>query len=154
MLKFKIRKTDDYDALVKLFMQEGLEYTEEDLNGEGPVPTEIVQCWSVTLDGEDQQLVGGAVLAMRQGEYIVDGIAIASDYQGIKLGKELMMRVIEEVLIRNGKALYLVARKPGFYERIGFDIIDPKDAPEFFECDTCSQYNVSCHPEVMKLSMV
>ena len=153
MVKFKIRETDDYDALVKLFIKEGLEYSEEDLLGNSPIPTDIVKCWSITLD-EDDRLVGGAVLATRQGEYIVDGIAMDSEFQRIKLGKELMMRVIEEVLKRNGRALYLVARAPGFFKRIGFDSIDRKDAPEFYECADCPQRDATCHPEVMKLSMV
>ena len=153
MVKFKIRETDEYDALVELFMKEGLEYSEDDLLGNDPVPTEIVKCWSITLD-ENDRLVGGAVLATRQGEYIVDGIAMDSDFQRIKLGKELMMRVIEEVLKRNGKALYLVARAPEFFRKIGFDTIDRDEAPEFFECAKCPQRDVTCHPEVMKLSMV
>ena len=153
MVKFKIRETDEYDALVELFMKEGLEYTEEDLLGNSPIPTDVVKCWSITLDGEDR-LVGGAVLAMREGEYIIDGIAMDSEFQRIKLGKELMMRAIEEVLKRNGKALYLVARAPEFFRTIGFDTIDRKDAPEFYECADCPQNGVNCHPEVMKLSMV
>ena len=153
MIKFKIRETDKFDDLVRLFMKEGVEYNEEDLIGDGPLPKEVVKCWSITLD-EGDRLVGGAVLATREGEYIVDGIAMDSEFQRIKLGKELMMRVIEEVLKRNGKALYLVARAPGFFRKIGFDTINREDAPEFFECATCPQRGVTCHPEVMELSMV
>ena len=30
---------------------------------------------------------------------------------------------------------------------------NPQNAPNFFECKQCPQYQVSCHPEVMKLTL-
>ena len=97
--------------------------------------------------------MGGAVFAKRQGEYIVDGIAMAKAFQKAGLGKELMMRLIEETLNLRGDAIYLVARAPGFFGTIGFEAVDREDAPEFFECTKYPQRGVSCHPEVMKLQL-
>lgn len=69
------------------------------------------------------------------------------------LGKLLVDKVKQEVQARGGDAIYLVARAPGFFRRLGFETIDPQNAPNFFECKQCPQYQVSCHPEVMKLTL-
>ena len=39
------------------------------------------------------------------------------------------------------------------YLKLGFETVEPADAPNFFECKQCPQYKVSCHPEVMKLEI-
>ena len=180
MIKFQIRESHRYDDLVRLFMSEGLEFSEDDLAGNSAVPTDIIKCWEITvaeetdvfaknadeaeethvehsntpgMNDEKERIVGGAVLAKRQGEYIVDGIAMAKAFQKAGLGKELMMRLIEETLNLRGDAIYLVARAPGFFGTIGFETVDREDAPEFFECTKCPQRGVSCHPEVMKLQL-
>ena len=65
----------------------------------------------------------------------------------------LVDKVKQEVLARGGDAIYLVARAPGFFRKLGFETIAPQNAPNFFECKQCPQYQVSCHPEVMKLTL-
>ena len=146
MINFKISVTEDYDKLVRCFIENELEFSEEE-----PVPTDLVKCWEIT-DG-DGRLIGGFVLAKREGEFIVDGIAIAPEYRKFKLGKALLERGIEEALKRGAKSIYLVARAPGFFRRYGFKTISREESPDFFECMTCPQYQVSCFPEVMKLEL-
>ena len=51
----EIRTTDDYDRLVPFFIENELEFSEED-----PTPTDLVQCWEAVDDG---RLIGGFVLA-------------------------------------------------------------------------------------------
>lgn len=162
MLNFKISVTDDYDKLVPFFIENELEFSEEE-----PVPTDLVKCWEITegtgeipetsskdgIIGEYGRLIGGFVLAKREGEFIVDGIAIAPEYRKLRLGKELLMRGIEETLRCGGKRIYLVARAPEFFRKNGFVTVERSEAPEFFECLTCPQYGKTCHPEVMKLEL-
>lgn len=146
MINFKISVTEDYDKLVPFFIENQLEFSEED-----PVPTDLVKCWEIT-DGEGK-LIGGFVLAKREGEFIIDGIAIDPSYRKHKLGKNLLERGIEEALKRGAKRIYLVARAPEFFRKHGFVTLPREEAPNFFECLTCPQYNISCHPEVMKLEL-
>lgn len=146
MVKFTMRSTDEYERLVKFFVDNQLEF-----DGDEEVDTDIVKCWKITQG--DDYLVAGCALAKRQGEYIIDGIAVDKVLRKTGMGRILVNKVISEVKKLGGKRLYLVARAPGFFRKLGFETIDPSEAPNFFECKQCPQYGVSCHPEVMKLEI-
>lgn len=152
MINYKISETEDYEKLVPFFMENELEYTDEDLE---EVPTDLVKCWKITEGtGDDTgKLIGGFVLAKREGEFICDGIAIDSQWRGAELGKALLNLGIEEVRKQGGSRMYLVARAPEFFRKSGFVTIERDEAPNFFECLTCPQYGVNCHPEVMRLDI-
>lgn len=137
----RIAPTEDYERLVPFFIENGLEFSEED-----ETPTDLVRCWDAEDDG---RLIGGFVLARRDGEFICDGIAVDPDYRRQDLGRRLLGLGIEETLRRGGERMYLVARAPGFFRTEGFETVPREGAPNFFECLTCDQYGVSCHPEVM-----
>ena len=145
MMRLKMRTTEDYEKLVKFFVENQLEF-----DGDEEVDTDIVRCFEV-VHGEEEHLA--AVLAKREGRYIIDGIAVEEPYRKLKLGKILLDKVIETVKEMNGDAIYLVARAPGFFRKNGFTEVNPDRAPNFFECKYCPQYQVSCHPEVMKLEI-
>ena len=82
MKDLKIAETKDYDRLVPMFIANRLEFSEDE-----PVPTDIVKCWQLT--DEAGNLQGGAVLALREGEFIVDGIAVNEPYRKTGAGAEL-----------------------------------------------------------------
>jgi len=139
----RMSQTDDYDRLVKFFVENELEF-----DGDEEVDTDIIKCYKVTVDGD--KLAGAVVLAKREGRYIIDGLAVDQEYRKHKIGKIMLNKVIEQVKELGGSEVYLVARAPGFFKKNGFKAIDPAGAPNFFECKQCPQYNVNCHPEVMK----
>jgi len=137
-----IRETDNYAELMDLFFRNGLEITEDE-----PVPTDIIKGWRAELVGK---LVGGCVLSLRQGDYIIDGIAIEPAMRQTGLGAHLLNLALEEAKARGADSVYLVAKAPDFFRKQGFLTIDREEAPLFFECFTCPQYLKSCFPEVMK----
>ena len=158
-----ITTTDDYERLVPFFVANDLEFPDEE---DYEVPTDLVQCWKVTEGAQPEpdedsaeykidrhRLIGGFVLAERQGEFIVDGIAVDPEYRKEKLGKALLDLGIAETRKRGGKRIFLVARAPGFFRKSGFVTVPREEAPNFFECLTCPQYGVDCHPEVMRLDL-
>ena len=160
---YVITTTDDYERLVPFFVANDLEFPDEE---DYEVPTDLVQCWKVTEGAQPEpdedsaeyktdrhRLIGGFVLAERQGEFIVDGIAVDPEYRKEKLGKALLDLGIAETRIRGGKRIFLVARAPGFFRKSGFVTVPREEAPNFFECLTCPQYGVDCHPEVMRLDL-
>lgn len=142
----RISVTEDYEKLVPFFIENQLEFSEDD-----PVPTDLVKCWETT-DAEGR-LVGGFVLAKREGEFIVDGIATDPALRGKKLGEALLETGLEEAKRQGARRIYLVARAPGFFGKYGFVSVERNHAPNFFECFTCPQYRVSCFPEVMVLEL-
>ncbi len=148
MNHYLINETEEYEKLVPFFIENELEFTEEDAE---EVPTDVVKCWQIT--DADDRLVGAFVLAKREGEFICDGIAIDGTLRGTGLGTKLLELGIEETISRGGKRMFLVARAPEFFRRNGFVTVPREEAPNFFECLTCPQYGVSCHPEVMRIEL-
>lgn len=146
MSDLKIATTKDYDSLVPMFIANRLEFSEEE-----PVPTDIVRCWQLTDDSG--RLQGGAVLALREGRFIVDGIAVNEQYRSSGAGRQLLEHIISAVRQLGGSSIFLVARAPGFFRKSGFVTVDRADAPQFFECFTCPQYGKECRPEVMRLDI-
>lgn len=147
MLRLILRETAEYEKLVRFFVENQLEF-----DGDEEVDTDIVKCFEV-VHGAEEALVGAAVLAKREGRYIIDGIAVDPLYRKMKVGNVLLKKVVSEVKAVGGDALFLVARAPGFFLANGFAAIEPESAPNFFECKYCDQYQISCHPEVMKLEI-
>lgn len=162
MINFSIEETKDYERLVPFFIENDLEFPEED---DIETPTDLVKCWKVTegrepneesseyAEGGKNRLIGGFVLARRQGEFIVDGIAVTSEYRKYKIGKTLLNKGIEETLKLKGRRIFLVARAPEFFRKAGFVTVPKEEAPNFFECLTCPQFGIDCHPEVMRLDL-
>ena len=146
MLKFTIRSTDEYERLVKFFVENELEF-----DGDEEVDTDIIKCWKMTHT--DDVLVGGCVLALRQDKYIIDGIAVTKLFRKFGLGRIMLKKAINEVKSRGGKELYLVARAPEFFRTMGFETVDASQAPLFFECAQCPQYQKNCFPEIMRLGI-
>ena len=145
MKDIKISVTEEYEKLVPFFIENELEFSEEE-----PVPTDLVKCWKAEKGG---RLIGGCVLARREGEFIIDGIAADPAFRGQKLGEALLKLAIEETRSVGGNCIFLVARAPEFFRKHGFNAVDNKEAPNFFECLTCPQYNKTCFPEVMRLQL-
>ncbi len=143
MRPMTIAETEDYKSLVPVMMANGLEFGMDE-----PVPTDLVKCWKLTDD--EGRVRGGAVLAVREGQYICDGICVDAPFRKEGWGRKLLTALTEETAERGGESIFLVARAPGFFAREGFFPVDKKEAPMFFECFDCPQYGNSCHPEVMR----
>ncbi|GHU50280.1 hypothetical protein FACS1894127_5240 [Clostridia bacterium] len=141
--EYILNTTETYEGLGELFTRNDAESS-----GEEDVSTDIIKMWEARHNGE---LVGGCILAMREGRYIINGIAVDEEHRGTKLGKFLLDTAVDEMKKRGGQELYIVARLPGFYRKQGFTGIPKDEAPRFFECFGCPQYNVSCFPEIMRL---
>lgn len=103
-----------------------------------------------SIDVITENIMGACTLAFREGEYIIDGIALAPESRGSGAGSALLAAAEAEVRARGGERVYLVARAPEFFRANSYETIARSDAPEFFECFGCDQYNKSCFPEVMK----
>lgn len=154
-MKFTLRSTDEYDRLVEFMIPFGLEFDVDD-----EVETDIIKCWKVTQGysapkddaaANEDYLAAGCILAMREGEYIIDGIAVDTPLRKTGIGKIMMDKAVEEVKNRGGERIYLVAKAPDFFKKLGFVTIPPETAPNFFECGQCPQFKKTCFPEVMKL---
>ena len=142
-VKVTLSETKDYDRLVEMFIRHGLEFSVEDT-----LPTDLVKCWKA--EDDTGRLAGGCVLAMRGGEYIIDGISAEPEFRKQKLGGALLQLALAEAKRRGAEKVYLVAKAPGFFRKHAFQTIEPESVPDLFDCVKCPQFRVSCHPEVMR----
>ena len=160
--KYTPIETDEYERLVHFFVENQLEF-----DGDEEVDTDIIRCYKIEEESPNsnknhsyeptnnpvvktENLVGAAVLVKREGRYICDGIAVNPKYRNEGIGEILLNKLLEYVKELEGDGLYLVARAPGFFRKNGFEEINPEDAPNFFECKYCPQYQKTCFPEIMK----
>ncbi len=135
----------NHDLLTALFIRNGLEFSENE-----PIPTDVIGGWQAT---EGDLLAGGCILALREGSFIIDGIAVEPEFRNTDIGSLLLQKALKLAAEKGGDSVYLVARAPGFFRKHDFVTIGRDEGPLFFECFTCPQYNVSCFPEVMRVSL-
>ena len=81
----RIIPTDDHDSLNGFYAGNDLEISEDD-----PTDTSAVKSWKL-YDGDD--FAGATTLAYRQGDFIIDGIAVDKDHRGSMLGTGLIFRI-------------------------------------------------------------
>ena len=108
----RIVPVEDHESLNGFYERNGLEISDEE-----PVGTDAVQSW-ILYRGDE--MAGAATLAVRQGEYIIDGIALDPQFRGEELGTAILKTVIDDVKRRGGKRIFLVARAPEFFAWNGF----------------------------------
>jgi amino-acid N-acetyltransferase len=143
----KIFRTTDIDKLNRFFEINGLESAEDNLDDK-----QLIAAWAAT-DPAKENLAGALSLVKRSGYYIIDGIAVDQAFRKLGFGKALMKLALAEIKSLQGGKVYLVARVPQFFSRLGFSKIPWSEAPPVFECASCPQYEQTCHPEVMTLSL-
>lgn len=137
---------EEAGRLDSFFLENGLEVSDEE-----PVETGLIKTWKV--EDEKGGLLAAICLAFREGEHIIDGIAVDEKLRGQKIGERMLSLAVEETRKRGGKHIYLVARAPEFFRKQGFVTVSQEDAPLFYECAGCDQFNVSCFPEIMDLEV-
>ncbi len=136
-----IQTTTELEKIDSFFLEQGLEM------GNEPVDRHVQKIWT---DIEDGVLVGAASLGLREGHWVVDGIAMLPAYRSQGRGSRLLAHVIEEARRRGAHIIWLVAKSPGFFEREGFSYTDAEHAPEVFGCHDCSIRDIDCHPRWMR----
>ena len=146
MIRFKMQRTEEYERLIQFFIDNGLEFDEgeEDFS-------DMIQCWKVTQEGD--YLIAACMLVKREGNFVIEGIAVDPVFRKCGLGKILIRKALDEVKARGGEELLLMARKPEFYKKLNFTVVKPEAAPPIFDCLGCPQYGKDCFPEIMKYTL-
>ncbi len=138
----RIIETGRYMELVPLFRESGLE-----IHIEGDAPPAMITCWRA--EDATGSLLGGISIEHKGGEFVIGDIAVREESRKHKIGALLLKTAMERIADMGGERIYLVAKAPKFFEKFGFTYLTPEETPNIFNCKTCDQLNVSCHPEFM-----
>ncbi|HHX03897.1 MAG TPA: GNAT family N-acetyltransferase [Tissierellia bacterium] len=139
-----ITTTNELGPVDALFLSQGLEM------GNEPVERNVQKIWTAKKDG---QLIGAATLGLREGHWVVDGIAVLPEHRTKGLGSQLLDHVLEEAKRRGVDTIWLVAKSPVFFEKEGFTYTDAEHAPAVFGCSDCDIRDIDCHPRWMQKSL-
>ena len=146
MLRFVLKETDEYQRLTEFMTRFGLEFGNDELLG-----NQVIKCWKVVQ--EPDYLTGGIILSKRQGEYILNGIAVDAPLRKSGIGRIMVNKLITEVRKMDGKRIYLAAKAPEFFLKVGFEEVTGNEADHLFNCGLCSQKGDKCFPKIMKIDL-
>ena len=81
--------------------------------------------------------------------YVIKAVAVEKEYRGNGLGVLLVREILNEAERRGADKVFLNAKIPDFYKKLGFEILQREKAPAISDCSTCSRYLHGCEPEIM-----
>lgn len=142
--EYQVILSDHYKEMIPMFIEEGLE-----IEPDSEVPEGLLTCLEVK-DTETGQRLGGASLVYDKDVFILKTVAVKKEFQGRGLGRLLVQRAEAEARKRGAQCLYLNAKVPEFYKKLGFEIIRRDDAPDISDCQNCHRYHNGCESEIMK----
>lgn len=142
--EYQVILSDHYKEMIPMFIEEGLEMEPDSEEPEG-----LLTCLEVK-DTETGQRLGGASLVYDKDVFILKTVAVKKEFQGRGLGRLLVQRAEAEARKRGAQCLYLNAKVPEFYKKLGFEIIRRDDAPDISDCQNCHRYHNGCESEIMK----
>ncbi len=82
-------------------------------------------------------------------------LAIDEEFQGLKIGKKLVLACIEEAKGLGVKSVFALTFKKEFFEKLGFKVIDKKKLPSkkiWEDCINCSLFP-NCGEEAVLLEL-
>ena len=144
MLMARLESTTEYERIIEFAAAQGLEYDPEETQDF----SDIVGAWKLTQPGDI--IIGTIMLGYEDGHYVLHAVAVEPLFRKFGLGKILVKKAMEKARELGGDEVVLIGRAPEFYSKLGFTEIKPEDSPLEFECLSCPQYQVSCHPQIMR----
>lgn len=141
---YAVVQSMDYEKMIPMYVNAGLEIDVQKVRLDN-----LLMC--LELISDEGKLVGGATVIYSEHEYVLKAIAIEKEYQGKKLGTLLVTKVIELVKGLGAGRLMLNAKVPGFYKKMGFEIVPRDMAPGISDCLSCHRYHNGCESEIMKM---
>lgn len=145
--EFYIRKSLDYKKLLPLFKEAGLDVELDEQDPEG-----LLMCFEV-VEKNSNEIIGASSIIKNKDTYQIKTFAISKPYQGRGVGRYLMDNMVDELREWGATKVYLNAKEPDFYEKVGFveSDIDVKNIR--YDCGDCDHLNKSCFPKTMELSL-
>ncbi len=147
-MSYAITRTEDFYPLSLLYRSSGLEVTPATVS-----PPGTVALWRCD-DPAQHRLLAAATLQRRAGHVVLAHLAVTASCRGTGLGSRLLAEVEAEAARLGVQTCWLVGKVPGFYQRVGWEVVPPEQAPPISRCLSCLQFQVDCFPSVMRKTLV
>ncbi len=136
MAEITIQTENGHAAFTSLYRSAGLDITDDWAALYHPV-------FSVTAQREGA-LLAAATVTRRFDRMVLEYLAVEPEARGHGLGKLLTGRCLAYAAGAGETSLWVAAREPGFYRRLGAE--ETEDSALLADCRRCGDYQVSCHP--------
>ena len=148
--KPKLTDIDQMQRLVEPFVQEGIILPRSD----DEVATNIR---SYTIAKSDQQIIGYVALHIHSKILAeVRSLVVSPKFQGIGVGRELVVKAIEEGRTLRVQKILSLTYNSAFFKKLGFYEINKEDIPEqkiWQDCIKCKHFPI-CNEVAMMIDLM
>ena len=128
---------EKHGALTELYRSAGLEIGDDWIEENRPV-------YSVAAR-RGETLLGAATVSRRFRRLVLDYLAVKPEARGLGLGKALTEKCICYARQLGETALWIAAREPDFYQKLGAK--ETEDDALLEDCRRCPDYQKDCQPK-------
>lgn len=138
-------ETNDHNSLCEFYRENGLEVSDDIFADDGAFFS--IKCV------ENGKTIAAATLSRRFGVYIIDYVATSPDHRKKGLGEKAVTVVKACAKQRGADKLYITAKNPAFFKKIGFQNGSPKGVDMNIDCIGCPEYNKGCQKLPMYIDL-
>jgi N-acetylglutamate synthase-like GNAT family acetyltransferase len=99
-------------------------------------------------------IAAAATLSFRKNIFILDYIAVDSNYRKAGLGKQAIDMIVKKAKELSAQAIFITAKEPAFFKKIGFIQGSPEGVDMNEDCLGCEKYGKECVSVPMKLILM
>lgn len=135
----------DYKMLKRFYEQNELEVSCDIVGNDNPR-------FSVCCE-DNGSIVAAATLSQRQGNFILDYIAVDSSFRRKGVGRVLFDEILQKAKNFGADKIFITARNPAFFKSLGFVEGNPSNMDMNDDCVGCPQYKTTCVSVPMVLNL-
>lgn len=139
------KKSCNHNALRGFYKENGLEVSEDISKQDNAVLSLVVD--------DESGILAAATLSKRNGNFILDYVAVFNALRGKNYGKKLVFEILNNAKEMGAKEVFISAKNYGFFKALGFKDGTPKNLDLNADCLDCEQYMNGCRPVVMKIDI-
>ena len=135
----------DHNSLIEFYRENGLEVSDDLIKDDGAV-------FSIRV-AENGKTLAAATLSYRLSVYILDYVAVDPDFRNNGLGEKAVTAVKLKAKELGADRLYITAKNPGFFKKIGFVNGSPDGVDMNADCIGCPEFNNGCKKQPMYIDL-
>lgn len=135
----------DHNALAEFYRQNTLEVSDDILKDDGAV-------FSIKYD-QNGKTVAAATMSFRFSVFILDYVAVDPDFRKQGLGEQAVEKIKAKAKELGAKSLYITAKSPSFFKKIGFVNGSPAGVDMNADCIGCPEFNNGCRKQPMYIEL-